>query len=654
MHEPGGNDPIVFLSEDDSPGSATSADRRSRRPWLGAGAITAMVVAIVVATTSAGQLDPDPPAPPTTVVEPTPETTTTEAAPGDSGPWTPADEAWLAPRRPAETPELALEAAAVQFLGWAIDAEQIDATTWRVHDRDSDHTVSATVARRTAGWVVTRLGEAPDSTGSPDSIRIDLTSLGDEVAWRGLHIDAAHGDDVDAASIVLPLQAGAPRPDLVAWSLADGRVTDIVMFLFDSPDEDPLEVQRFGSDRLAPNRLRTTVAPVAGQAADGTEVSRFVIDFADGSRWWMELPARVDGALGVEHSTISASMIGNGVGLALEAEQGCFDGAPTSGGVLVERDPADSERFLACLPEYGVRLTGTLDGLTDADLTAIGLSPVRLGPNTRQAIESYQTFLGAAELGPNPIGPVELRNIVATVDVLAERLVARNLPDGEIAWTHELGDARIRRLSSGTIILVGRSGVEAVDLAGAVVWRIDRPEDFELTAVPELPDGDVLIVEHDPGEGGRAAPRVERVDPSTGAVQWLVEFRIGTDWQWVDPLVLDDIVVVMDVPNEPVEDLEAMLWAIDLDDGSVRWRVPLANRSEVFRTDLLLAHSADGAVIAENVGNTTFAIDATTGRLRWSVRSGPGIRLVDEPEGQVLIDQGGGIDLETGERFALG
>ncbi len=635
---------------------AIGAGRRARGVWLAAAAAAAVVLGIGLARDDAGEVTT---IAPTTTVPATTAPDVEDAFTEIDGPWQAVDEAWLAPRRPADTPAEAIEAAAVQFLAWSADAEPVeggDPSEWWVIDRDGDRRVRATVARRIAGWVVTRLGEPVTADIVDETARIELTAGVDRtIHWRSLNTDDGHAaldETMATGALTLPVAVGSPRPDTIVWHLDDdGEIVEIRMYLFGVDGADPLDGPRFGDGLLAPARFRTTHTPTAGVSAAGLGVVRMPVDFADTSRFVLELPARLDGAVGVEHSRAGARLVGVDLGLEVSAGVGCVAGRAGAGGLIVARDADDSDGFRACLPEHGIEVSGEITDLTDADLDALSLSPVRLAPDTRMLVAGHTTFGGALELGPGPIGPVAFDDLTLTVDTVNGRLVARDA-DGAVVWARVVDDARIRTAVDDGIVLVGDDAVTAIGSDGSAAWTVGLDAPYRANAVVELDDGDIVLAVHDPAPGGRLPPRLIRLDPLTGDERWSGEVRPGTDWQWADPLLVDGLVILMDVPNEP-DAPEATLWAIRLDDGAPAWSVPLDNVSEVFRTDMLLALADDGQVIAENVGNRTFSIDPADGSIRWSVRSGSGIRLVDEPDGQVLIDQGGGIDLATGQRFGL-
>lgn len=193
-------------------------------------------------------------------------------------------------------------------------------------------------------------------------------------------------------------------------------------------------------------------------------------------------------------------------------------------------------------------------------------------------------------------------------------------------------------------------GISETD--GETIW--DMVFDYQETiAGTHVVDERLLISVQTAGVGETQAPRLISVDTHSGDVLWIAEGRSGTILQWTDPVVLSDVVVVMDVPKvSPTGDVDdsAHLLAFDSSSGSLIWAVDLEERTELLADSLIAGDASRGILIAVTPTGTAYSVDPVTGAVIWRAAIGPARILSIDAESVSFAARG----TETSFAISLG
>lgn len=263
-------------------------------------------------------------------------------------------------------------------------------------------------------------------------------------------------------------------------------------------------------------------------------------------------------------------------------------------GRLVWRTPIDRGVSVAA-PTGVVRISpeGTLN-FHDLDTGAITMS-ARL----------------AARSGGMPAGAVVNAPGLPRLIVLSEgerHITAVDYVSGEVRWRHALGRGRsfkVRRAGRLLVVSSSEHTLTAVDVAsGETVWRArDR---LKFTR-PICYDGnDLFVVTSDGAPMMRGTDVLHAFDPWTGVTKW--SKRIASGQRSVGaPVTSDDVVAVMTHDRRGLG-----LCAFDRADGRSRWNLP---PGFVPTTSAWLV--VDGLLVANSDNGMVTAVDLRDGSLRW-------------------------------------
>ncbi|WP_181008878.1 MULTISPECIES: PQQ-binding-like beta-propeller repeat protein [unclassified Streptomyces] len=213
-----------------------------------------------------------------------------------------------------------------------------------------------------------------------------------------------------------------------------------------------------------------------------------------------------------------------------------------------------------------------------------------------------------------------------------ETTCALRLTDGELEWKTVSGPSMSRPATDdGTLYVTGsgtgNGGLTAMDAAdGAERWTYSIP-DHAVFAAPRVHDGTVYL-------GGLDA-QVHALNAASGDLRWTAP----AGGQIFGGVAVADGTLYVGGGE--------VLHALDLTDGSERWRFTAAGRftEPTVAGDLVLAGSTDDTRL--------YAVDAATGDERWSVRMPGGPASVTASDGTVHASSRGGtllgLDPATGE-----
>jgi outer membrane protein assembly factor BamB len=189
---------------------------------------------------------------------------------------------------------------------------------------------------------------------------------------------------------------------------------------------------------------------------------------------------------------------------------------------------------------------------------------------------------------------------------------------GAFSWntgdpTWEIGQLHLLTANDGLLIASDLQGdaendvwdsldLVAVDaVTGAERWRIERPGDAAWTNSARLQDGLLLVA-----FGNR---QVESLDPETGAELWSWNVHDGRLIR-LTALVGDTAFVVR---SRYVGGDRVALLALDANDGSVRWRLPLGR-------DVVPSVAAGGGRVYVDIGTRLLALSVGSGERVWKTR----------------------------------
>ena len=189
---------------------------------------------------------------------------------------------------------------------------------------------------------------------------------------------------------------------------------------------------------------------------------------------------------------------------------------------------------------------------------------------------------------------------------------------------------------------------------GSVVWQTDLGgESSILTA--RTADGRLFVASDVTSEGDQSAPSLRLIDEQTGEIMWVSKGEPSTDLQWTNPVVMNDLVLVADVPSyQPVteEPRTSHLLAFDADTGERRWIASLDSPREAFSTaESILTESSTGLLLAMSIEDVIFRFDPSNGKELWRSRIAGGEMVALSPDSVTVMTSGGEVevDLETGE-----
>lgn len=273
----------------------------------------------------------------------------------------------------------------------------------------------------------------------------------------------------------------------------------------------------------------------------------------------------------------------------------------------------------------------------DLVVVVTGERVVALDPGDGNAVWEAPRESGTA--GPAALGE-DLAVFVSGRGEEAE-LVAVRRDDGEEAWTAGIGGASPGgvTVANGAALVGTRAGeVVAVDLAsGDEAWRFEAEGTVE---GPPASVADVILATGQDLDPAERRASLHALDPEDGSERWSVP--------------VEDVVGASSAPSG-VDALvvfgggDLRVRAVDPEDGTVRWevvtRAPFPART---------APAIPGDVVAADTLGHVYRLDPGTGEERWRFRV-PGLVLTGSPvvagEAVLIADESGqvsAIDLDRG------
>ena len=474
---------------------------------------------------------------------------------------------------------------------------------------------------------------------------------------------------------VRPISVRADRPRRRPWvPLVAGAAVAVfavvgILASIDLDGDESVEPTRTAAPNVvdeptAPPRTTTSTMPiVVGESVPGLELGdgSTVFDLAleDGSRVGVWLPATMGDTLTREDAaTESALGVFTAPAFALSLTAGFCDGEVQDRAELSLRgtpvNRTDPQQVIACRPDQFLVMTiQSTVPLTTSDSQQLHLVPLGYG-------QDYAAWIiGALYAGPQccqeELGPLWHDDTVFVANGHLDGQVTAL--DGETLaplWNRTVGDESflhgIAEYGDEVVVVASPQVGSVKGLAvgsGAELWSLNLGEGF-VAGVSAGDDGVWYVAYAYRTEGDVRAPRLRAVNVVTGDILWDADGFVGTDWQWVEPKVLGDIVVMVDVPYAGGGAATASVIAFDVETGATRWTLPLESSTEAYAqghivTDpsheppLLLVATIDGKLVR---------IDPVTGAEVWRAATGFGNIIGVGPDVATFRSRFGEFDID--------
>jgi len=460
---------------------------------------------------------------------------------------------------------------------------------------------------------------------------------------------------------VPPFSPGRPTSvRLLAFAvIAVLAFVGISMLLRPTPDPIPPIDLISTTTRPAPTTTEASNTLLPHHLDDG----RAVLDLRmeDGTRLAVLMPHELlTGSVSITTSRNRARIIGDGMeaelSLSMCASEVQDIGEVTESGAVVI---SGFDSVVVCRVNQSLRMdVTTVDPLSSAMLHDFDAVPIEIGPD----------YLGTIMGGPlatvccDRFGPLAIGSSIVTAGGHTSAQITGWDPETlEPLWTVDLSDDGIFE----SAMLLGAVGDSVIvtsayqlvrayaAVSGESLWEVALSE-WDAVEGTAIDAGILYLLTDDPAEGGEYPPRLRAIDTGTGEVLWESEGRDETVLQWAEPLVLPDLVVVMDVPrfvtSVQATNQTAHVIAFDRATGQQRWEVDLEDDCECFQVDLLASDPSGTVVVVGTPGNgEVFVIETDDGDIRWRSEvpsSNARIEGVDEVAVDLLF--GPRLDLDTG------
>lgn len=199
----------------------------------------------------------------------------------------------------------------------------------------------------------------------------------------------------------------------------------------------------------------------------------------------------------------------------------------------------------------------------------------------------------------------------------ARKVSAFDSMTGELVWQRDdlttgdsVDDVFLQALVEGLLVVNGQyDSVTAVESAsGDVLWSFQLPEGYG--AVRSTVAGNAVLVGTEaPREGDIRPPIIYALDLDDGSLLWESALAEGTDLQWSAPPVAEGLAFVSSTLSHPGSASGNMIHAVDVSTGEIRWVVDLGG-DQGFRfyptlttKGLIVSGSPDDSAIAHRVAD---------------------------------------------------
>jgi hypothetical protein len=429
------------------------------------------------------------------------------------------------------------------------------------------------------------------------------------------------------------------------------------------PDPDPTEPEQDGE------KIVWLEATAVG---DGTTMTR--VATSDGSAFAVRLPEVFGTRIrqtGVQGDDAGAALGGDGFAARIEIGFCTYEPLTTNAlglpmaGVRLSRPPPN---LSFCRPDEFVRLV--IEPVPDLDFNAdqFDIIPVSYG-------ERYVEWI-RTNIEPNgqccfeDRGPMHHEGLMVVADGYGSTQVTGLDADTLVPlWTTDLaallqdrgdwiGDSSLllALTDSGTLITTtGYGFLVGLDVgSGDQLWIADL--DGETPGGLAVVDENTMIVTSSIAtEGDLTAPTVRLIDLRSGSQIWASKANEGTELQWTKPVVIDDLVVIADVPSyrgDSESAPTAAVTAFNVSTGERAWTTPLDSTAERYAPfETIVTDSFRGLLFVVDISGSLYRLDPVTGARIWSSTPGFGPVIGLSPDTVTVRVANREIDLslETGQ-----
>lgn len=398
----------------------------------------------------------------------------------------------------------------------------------------------------------------------------------------------------------------------------------------------------------------------------------YALELADGGRFRLTLPEALATDLTIDEPPAPApiTLAGPAATIAITFEH-CPDQAGMSWNPLGSTVATVDDVIRVCRPDELIAMEIRPAIPSDPALAeAVDLRPIELGPRYRTVlISQWEELAGCGNCAPwGPMVYPEER--VAVHRTGPTSVTAIDLDTLADVWSIDTGGFNTYLHGGPDAVYLEVTGGPFISLdpeTGRERWRLEREPDERNAGLSGHADHIWLLRSSFSVEGDDRPPLLRRIDPSTGEVLWTAEGRAGTEWQWDGPAVIDGMVAIMDVPNNPgvpVEPVGGAVLGFEPASGEHAWTTGLDSPTEAYDYNLIAVFEfEDGpALFVKTIDGDLLRIEPTTGAVRWrqfigradftGTDLGPGGRLaldLTTPGEQILIDVDTGATISREE-----
>lgn len=248
------------------------------------------------------------------------------------------------------------------------------------------------------------------------------------------------------------------------------------------------------------------------------------------------------------------------------------------------------------------------------------------------------TFGGAGQ----PLGPISQAGVSITAGGgESGDVTAVDQQTGAVRWTYNAGESSWLGPVHEDAVLIGtHRRVAAVGLSsGEQRWSLQL-DNGESPGHPTIDGATVYLPTSFTFVADISPPRIYAIDVKTGQVTWQVTLQEGTELQWASPVVVGELVLVLDTPSHPGSSPSSWLHALDRGSGELVWRFDMGTDQPGFHYQAPVV--ADGRIFAISSAGQLFAVDLASGQELWRTGDGQVAQLIGVAGDTVTVSLNGG------------
>lgn len=451
----------------------------------------------------------------------------------------------------------------------------------------------------------------------------------------------------------------------------------LLAFLLLTAGCDSSSEQTVASTPSVPGRATTTADPavpreISASSIDG-RVGVYDLELGEGGRFRLALPAAFATDLTLREPPAPApiTLEGPAVSISLAFEH-CPDQTGMSWNSLGSTVALVDDVIRVCRPDELIAMEVRPTLPFDSSVAeAVDLRPIELGPRYRSILVAQWEELASCG-NCAPWGPmVYPEDAVAVNRTGPTQVTAVDLETLAEVWTVDTGGFNTYLHGGPAAVYLEVTGGPFLSLDPAIGgerWRIERDPDERNAGLSGHAGEAWLLRSSFSIEGDDRPPLLRRIDPASGEVLWTAQGRVGTEWQWDGPVVIEGHVVIMDVTNNPgvpVDPAGGAVLGFELASGTPAWTTDLDSPTEAYDFGLTAVFDfEDGpALIVRTIDGDIVRIEPSTGAIRWrtfvangrlsGTELGPGGRLalaVMTSDQLLIIDSDTGATISRADR----